>query len=96
MYEVIYMKADYEPWWMFEGWEEKVRHRQSFDNSEEATDYFERLLHEFRGKYENEAVKKEVFYAFWTEREKVFCEGCDEDLQVYHGIMLLLQKEGGY
>ena len=25
MYEVIYMKADYEPWWMFEGWEEMIR-----------------------------------------------------------------------
>ena len=25
MFEVIYMKADYEPWWMFEGWEEMIR-----------------------------------------------------------------------
>lgn len=58
MYEVIYMKADYEPWWMFDDWEEKVRLRQTFENREEATAYFGRLLDEFRGKYEHEAVKK--------------------------------------
>lgn len=90
MYEVIYMKADYEPWWMFEGWEEKVQLRHTFNNAEDANECFRRLLQEFRGKYEHEAVKKEFFYAFWTGKEKVFCEGCDEDLQVYHGIMLLI------
>ncbi|MET0960338.1 MAG: DUF1033 family protein, partial [Psychrobacillus psychrotolerans] len=24
MFEVIYMKADYEPWWLFEGWEQHI------------------------------------------------------------------------
>ncbi len=32
MFEVIYMKADYEPWWMFEEWEETIRSRHSFDD----------------------------------------------------------------
>ncbi|MFS0576382.1 DUF1033 family protein [Sporosarcina sp. 179-K 3D1 HS] len=96
MYEVLYIKADYEPWWMFEGWEEKVQLRHTFHNEEEATVFFHQLLDEFRSQYEHEAVKKEFFYAFWTDQEKVFCEGCDEDLQVYHGVMLLLQDSGGY
>ena len=24
MFEIIYMKADFEPWWAFEGWEEHI------------------------------------------------------------------------
>ena len=24
MYKIIYMKADFEPWWQFEGWEEHI------------------------------------------------------------------------
>ena len=31
MFEVIYMKAEFEPWWMFDGWEETILSRHSFD-----------------------------------------------------------------
>lgn len=92
MFEVIYMKADYEPWWMFEGWEETIRTRHSFDNAEEAIVYCEQLLAELRVKYTLEAMKKDCFYAFWSECEKDFCESCDEDLQLYHGVIFM--KDG--
>ena len=53
MYEVIYMKADYEPWWMFEEWEEMIRitrnHSMIVTAAEE---HFEDLLAELRGKHE--------------------------------------------
>ena len=30
------MKADYEPWWQFEGWEEYVVTEVTYDNEQEA------------------------------------------------------------
>ena len=86
------MKADYEPWWMFDGWEETIRSRCSFNDAKEALVYYEKLLAELREKYELEAMKKDCFYAFWSESEKTFCEGCDEDLQLYHGVIFM--KDG--
>ena len=37
-------------------------------------------------------MKKDCFFAFWSEDEINFCEGCDEDLQLYHGVILM--KDG--
>ncbi|WP_342510154.1 DUF1033 family protein [Sporosarcina sp. FSL K6-2383] len=89
---MIYMKADYEPWWMFAGWEETIRSRLAFDSAQEALHYCEGLLLELRNKYPFEAMKKDSFFAFWTECEKDFCEACDEDLQLYHGVIFM--KDG--
>lgn len=93
MFEVIYIKADYEPWWMFEGWEEMIRRRRSFNEASVARAYFDELLTELRGKHEHEAMKKDCFFAFWSLGEKSFCEGCDEDLQLYHGVILMKDGE---
>ncbi len=92
MFEVIYMKAEYEPWWMFEEWEETIRSRCSFDNAKGAVAYLEKLLVELRGKHEFEAMKKDCFYAFWSTHEINYCDGCDDDLQLYHGVILM--KDG--
>ncbi|NYF24711.1 DUF1033 family protein [Sporosarcina sp. JAI121] len=92
MFEVIYMKADYEPWWMFDEWEDTIRSRHSFDDVNSAVLHFEKLIAELRKKHKHEAVKKDCFYAFWSEDEINFCDGCDEDLQLYHGIILM--KDG--
>ena len=89
MYEVIYMKADYEPWWMFEEWEETIRSRYSFDDRALAEVYFKKLTSELREKHKHEAMKKDCFFAFWSEDEINLCEGCDEDLQLYHGVILM-------
>ena len=47
------------------------------------------LLAELRGKHESEAMKQDCFFAFWSNNEQCFCEGCDEDLQLYHGVILM-------
>ncbi len=91
MIEVIYMKAEYEPWWMFEGWEKTILTRQTFDHLDEAKDYLETLVKDFRIQYEHEHSKKEGYYAFWTDREREFCEACDDDLQIYHGLISLIE-----
>ena len=42
-------------------------------------------------KYKNESEKKNCFFAFWSENEKISCEACSDDLQIYHGIILLFE-----
>lgn len=91
MYEVIYMKADAEPWWMFEGWETSILSREAFQTKIDAEGHLESLLTSFRSKFSNEQRKKQCFYAFWADEEKIFCEACDDDLQTFHGLFILYE-----
>ena len=92
MFEVIYMKAEFEPWWMFEGWEETIVSRHAFSDITKVNAHLNGILIVLREKYENETIKNDCFYAFWSENEKIYCDACDDDLQIYHGVMLM--KEG--
>ena len=51
MYEIIYIKADYEPWWMFDDWEQMVQTRKAFDNIVEAKAYLDELNALFISKF---------------------------------------------
>ncbi|WP_102692016.1 DUF1033 family protein [Rummeliibacillus pycnus] len=87
MFKIIYIKADYEPWWQFEGWEENIVEEKVFDNKEEARIFLDATLKKFEEKYMYHAHKKERFWAFWSDDEIQFCEACDDDIQTYHGII---------
>ena len=87
MYEVIYMKADYEPWWAFEGWEDHVLERVSFEKEEDARLYLDNRLIEFRRKFPKEESREDRFWAFWSVKEQCYCESCEDDLQIFHGII---------
>ncbi|GEN82653.1 DNA-binding protein [Sporosarcina luteola] len=89
-YEVVYMKADYEPWWMFEDWEKMVQVRKHFETAEEAKGYLGELKNEFSAKYNYAEERNDCFFAYWSDCERMFCEGCDEDLQIFHGIISLV------
>ena len=88
MYKIIYMKADYEPWWQFEGWEAYIVSEFSLDYEQQFQAAFTQLVTDFRARYENESCKQERFYAFWSDDETEFCEACDDDAQIYHGIIV--------
>lgn len=92
MYEIIYIKADYEPWWMFEEWESTIVKRQTFITLEEAQGYLDELDQTFRTRYDCCEVRKDCFFAYWTTSEQIFCEGCDDNLQIFHGIITM--KDG--
>ena len=89
MFEIIYMKADYEPWWMFEEWEDWVESKQAYRSLEEATARFQEIIEEWRQKHEFFEVRKGCFAAFWTKAEQCFCDHCDDDLQIFHGFILM-------
>ena len=88
MYKIIYMKADFEPWWLFEGGESHIVSTYQYNNFDEYEEALNNLLAKFRSKYKYEEIRKERFIAFWNEEECEFCEGCDEHVQIYHGIIL--------
>lgn len=87
MYKIIYMKADYEPWWQFEGWEETIIEEKVFENIEEAKIFLKEILNRFEKKYPHHDHRKERFWAFWTDDEIQFCEACADDIRTYHGII---------
>jgi len=89
MNEIIYMKAGYEPWWMFAGWEKTIIEKHVFSTEAEAKSYLESMLNKFRSEYPHEANQKGTCWAFWSEDEQEFCEACDDDLQTYHGVLWL-------
>ncbi|MFB5086855.1 DUF1033 family protein [Psychrobacillus sp. PGGUH221] len=87
MIEIIYMKADYEPWYEFDGWEEHIVELVSFKEENEALEFLNKKLEEFRRNFPFEKVKRDKYWAFWSVKEQCFCDSCDEDLQIYHGII---------
>lgn len=88
MYKIIYMKADYEPWWKFDDFESKIVEVFEFETEEQFQVGVEKLLKEFRMNYSNEENREGKYYAFWNEEEKEYCDSCDEENQIYHGIIV--------
>jgi len=92
MYKLIYMKADYEPWWQLEGWESHIVSERIFETKEELEQTLKQMLETFRKKYDHEESREGKYFAFWSEDEKNYCEACDENLQIFHG--LIVQEVG--
>lgn len=92
LYEFIYMKAEFEPWWMFEDWEDSIITRKVSIDINEAKKHLREFVVDFREKFDFEAVKDECFFTFWSGNEQTFCEACDDHLQIYHGAFIL--KDG--
>lgn len=88
MYQLIYMKADYEPWWKFEGWESNIVSTKQFQTEEEMRIGLQEILQDFRRRYEHEANKEGIYFAFWSDEEREYCDACDDDIQIYHGIIV--------
>ncbi|MEG0259780.1 MAG: DUF1033 family protein [Lysinibacillus sp.] len=92
MYAIIYMKADYEPWWKFDGWESNIVSTDYFETKEQYEPALQKTLTLFRNTYENEQSKEGKYWSFWSEEECFYCEACDDDAQVYHGIIVVEPK----
>ena len=87
MYKLILMKAEYEPWWQFEDMEEKFTDVKIYSTIEKYEQEASELLSKYRLLYKNEESKDGKYFAFWKDDDLLYCEGCDEDLQIYYGII---------
>ncbi|ANU28245.1 DUF1033 family protein [Planococcus versutus] len=90
MHEIIYMKTDYEPWWMFDGWEKSVVSRHEFTSAKEAMGFLETLKQDFSYRFPEHEQRNQAFYCYWNEEEVEYCDKCEEDLQVFHGLIWLV------
>ncbi|MGX7031275.1 DUF1033 family protein [Vagococcus zengguangii] len=92
-YQVIEMYGENEPWWFFSDWEEDIVSRQEFQTFEEANNYLHKIIMGLTNDYEQMTFKPDFMAAFWNEDEVRFCEECDDDLQLYRGILMLENGE---
>lgn len=92
LHEIIYMKSFEEPWWMLEGWEKDIVSRSEFNDPQIAKARFDELANSLSKKYKQQKRKGESI-AFWNEGDIAYCEDCEEELQVYHGILWLKKDE---
>ncbi|EGQ27803.1 DUF1033 family protein [Mammaliicoccus sciuri] len=93
MYEVVYMKADFEPWWMFEEWRDFTISAKTFPNKIEMQEYVSAMVIDMKTRYEHYETRKGCFHAFWSPSEKHYCDGCEGDLQIYHGLIVLVNDQ---
>lgn len=93
MYQIYMTKGEYEPWWFFEDWEDLIIIEESYQEWEKAEARFHELSAELSRRYPYHKTKKKYLSAYWNEEEVYFCDSCDDDVQIYHGIMLLKDKQ---
>lgn len=99
MYRVIETKGKDEPWWMFDNWQDSIVNEQAVNSSEEAVALMQQWSQTMEKHYQHQREKKGAI-AFWNEDEVEYCVPCEEDLQIYHGLMIIdgdgsLYSEGG-
>ncbi|STY43161.1 Uncharacterized protein conserved in bacteria [Listeria grayi] len=92
-WQVLVTEADYEPWWFFEEWEETITETYEFQDKNEALEKYHAIASDWRVKYPEYAVKKDILLAAWNPEEVVYCEDCEDDIQNYHGLLLLADGE---
>lgn len=93
MYQVIKMYGDWEPWWFIEGWQDDIVEEHCFDNWQEALNYYEKEWAQMKIDYSSFHSQRNLLATFWTRSEKRWCEDCYDDLQQYHSILLLKDKD---
>ena len=51
MYQVAVLKADYEGWWLFEGWQNDLINIKDFNSEMSMVDYYEKLIRQMAEEY---------------------------------------------
>lgn len=88
-WEVIVMKGVSEPWWFFSDWRESIIATYSFSNKEMAIQQYGASFEHFKSRTDYFKVKNTSMIAFWEEGDHAYCESCDDDLQLYTGILIM-------
>lgn len=89
MYQVFLMKGEYEPWWFFEDWKTLVINEAVFPTFEEALHAYNEQNEQLADKYPFKKTKENYLVAYWSEDDSVYCESCEDDIQLYYGLLLL-------
>ncbi|HEP1730970.1 TPA: DUF1033 family protein [Streptococcus pyogenes] len=93
MYQVIKMYGDWEPWWFIDGWQDDIIDEQQFSDWQEALDYFNQEWQRMKAIFPSYHSQKNLLATFLEKEDKRWCEDCDEDLQQFHSLLLLKNKD---
>ncbi|MCG7306240.1 regulatory protein MsaA [Staphylococcus warneri] len=96
MWTVAKIRADYEGWWLFEDWPEKIVKQSEFSTYEDMLDAYCKLIKDCNDYYDNCVMGKYNMYAFHNNCDLNFCEDCDEDLQIFYSFIVLKNNEVYY
>ena len=92
MFKVIETAGHDEPWWFFEDWEKMIVSTEEFDEIEDALCAYQALYQNFEDNYPEKSEKGSCCVAFWNTSETDYCVPCECDLQIFHGIMIVDEK----
>ncbi|RWR08457.1 DUF1033 family protein [Siminovitchia fortis] len=92
-WEVIVTKGESEPWWFFPEWRNDIIEMYTYTDSTAATQKYLSLFQRLKKDFENVKVKKTSLAAFWNNDDVSYCEHCDDDLQIYYGLLILADGE---
>ncbi|MDE8562394.1 DUF1033 family protein [Anoxybacillus rupiensis] len=90
-WSILITEGEVEPWYFLDGWEKQIKEQKQFTNSKEAMAQYKALVEAHRQRFDHYQIKGSSIACFWNDGEEVYCEACDEFLQVYHGILLFYQ-----
>ncbi|WP_227395387.1 DUF1033 family protein [Jeotgalibacillus aurantiacus] len=89
MWRIIQLKSDAEPWWFLEGWEQDITQEWNTIEKSEAFEIFRNRTNELKQACKHVRVKRATQFAYWNDDDFFFCEDCDDDLQIYYGLLIL-------
>ncbi|MBM7717380.1 DUF1033 family protein [Siminovitchia sp. FSL H7-0308] len=92
-WEVIIMKGENEPWWFFPDWKNDILATYVCSDKNSAFMKFGALYKLFVSRFDHVKIKNTSMVAFWKDGDYVYCDPCDEDLQIYYGLLILLNGE---
>ncbi|GAA3726214.1 regulatory protein MsaA [Salinicoccus jeotgali] len=93
MYEIVILKADYEGWWLFEGWQEEIVDRYTYDTEEEMVNGYTDIILGMKKRFNLYKIGKYDMHAFFNGCELEYCEDCDEDLQIFYTPIMTKDNE---
>lgn len=93
MYQVIKMYGDWEPWWFIEGWQNDIVDEKEFDNWDEALAFYKQEWQHLKDDFPSYHSQKNLLATFWRTTDKRWCEDCGDDLQQFHSILLLKDRD---
>ncbi|MBI5975448.1 DUF1033 family protein [Staphylococcus canis] len=93
MWKLIKIRADYEGWWLFDDWTERIQDVKQFDTYEAFINAYKRTIHTAMQHYDNYILGKYNMYAFYNNCDLNYCEDCNEDLQIFYSYITLKNEQ---
>lgn len=93
MFKIVILRADYEGWWLFEGWQEDIIRQFSYESETAMKEAYRDLIQKMKEQFHSFKEGKYSLLAFFNSCEMENCEDCGEDLQIFYTPMMLKDGE---